>query len=207
MSANVQTNKNAEKSVKIPSRGIVGWKVLGPILRTVLRKLNIQFSMENIDVSETVQGLHLKSTGGGDGNHPFFMTGLGIFYFGQVDRITPTVNGEDIDTTPPPVLSISETDSPYLRIEKETIASNYSGDWRVIAGRTTDVSIIASSSEPVDTESEVDVVTGVTTDGIYHIRIAERVNGAWQYSVRNSLQTSVCGFDDGSTEFRTGVAS
>ena len=64
MSEVVQTNKNADKSVKIPTRGIVGWKKLYPILKVILMKLNIQFSLEGFEAQETAQGVHLKSTGG-----------------------------------------------------------------------------------------------------------------------------------------------
>ncbi len=63
MSETVQTNKNANKGVKVPSRGLVGWKILGPIIKTILTKLNVQFTVEDMEVSETVQGLHLKGGG------------------------------------------------------------------------------------------------------------------------------------------------
>ena len=64
MSEVVQTNKNADKSVKIPTRGIVGWKKLYPILKVILTKLGIQFSLEGFEAKETAQGLHLKGPGG-----------------------------------------------------------------------------------------------------------------------------------------------
>ena len=188
MSEVVQTNKNADKSVKIPTRGIVGWKKLYPILRVILTKLGIQFSLEGFSAKEINGGVHFKTTpGDGDIIHPFLTTlsgtTLGIEP-GTFNSMVPTIGGVPLNNVPAPTLTLTGAGLEIISLKSTATLTDAHGYVHsatlvsVVAGRTT--------TYPVDN----------LATGEYYVTVSTYMDGAkTMQAIETSLSAHWC--DDG----------
>jgi hypothetical protein len=129
-----QHNKDAQNELRVPSRGIVGWRALGPILKVICKKLCIKFSVEGMDIQEIDGGVHFRAVSNGAGGVDFpFRVSLGtdeeglfaIIAHGTVHGQTPTIGGVPLDAIDAPKLRLTGAgvERIYLEITVTRVVS------------------------------------------------------------------------------------
>ena len=155
MSETIKVNKNADKAVKIPTRGIVGWKKLYPILKVILTKLGIQFALEGFEAKEINGGLHLKSTDA-IGNFPFrvSLSGTDVTVApGVYGSIMPTVSGVRLDNASPPVMTLSEGVETWVYMQIQYTLDVVDSFIQSVGISQGDVTISVETTEPIEDPS------------------------------------------------------
>lgn len=166
---------------RIPKEGVVGYRVLNPILFFILGKLGIKVSYDG-DIAEIEGGVHLKggTTAATTADHPFLVTAFsdgGTLKFrvaaGTFHGVIPTLGGAALNAATPPSGTLGAgTRVVYLKVTS-TLATNHG----FVYGATFSTpQVEAAAAVPSDNKAT----------GTYHRLIASFVDGVKTAQVINS---------------------
>lgn len=172
MAGTLQLNKHLSRfDGDIKLKGPVGWRILRPLVRAVIRALQIKISIDggSIQHIDGERGFHIKIDSQAE-SYPWTIragsaTNTRIIEPGTFGGVMPLISNVRLDHTPPPelVVNTAAVTYIYLRVHAEfTIINDFVAAAEIPYGNVT---IIASSAEDPET---IDSPHG----GIFHILLA-----------------------------------
>jgi hypothetical protein len=197
----MSTVEKKAPQVQVPSRGIVGWRSIRPVLEMLAEKCGVKLSVDGAERLGTIEGgFHVKVGAGSEDDHPFLVEvtslpggGVGFTvvpgtFAGQV----PTLGGVALNAATAPVGTLgSGVRYVYL---KATYAITTVDDY-VSAGTLSSVVVEVTGAEESDALGPKG--PGATVE--FYILLASYSDGTktGQY-VTTSLGAELCGIADDS---------